>query len=651
MPRIGSLRLDRDVEGLIRVLENGEDLDAIAAAESLGDLHALQAVPALMAALEGGPYVQYGAAEALGKLGDPRAVPALISVVARGDYANAVAAIALGLLGDPSAIAPIAEALAGSGSADRARMAKALAALDARDALLRIAADDGDTSGMLSRWPAAMELARLGDARVVDVLISMPMNVEEDEIEALDVLGRLADNRGLPFVLQRAGSVTQVVTVGLSGPYSEKRTWRQSDNLRLAAVEALGQIICRSAFPLVSALGSTGSATMAPTADCSAADADTGGLFGLLDALGSEHPPVRGAAAAALAAVPAAYPWLLAALKDCVATRRAGACDSLRLLKNSAAAAPLCMLLRDEKDPQVRVAAATALGAFPELGSTDELACEFAQQLKTNDNGNLRAQLAGELGLLRVRAIVSVLLAVLKDDRPGVRRVAIQALTGLADGRAVVPLIEVLHDESASVRAQAARALGTLRSADAVSPLIELLRDSSEEVAAAAAESLGQLGSFAAVAPLWEARSRPSRRLRRVIAGVLGELLARTDAAALYPLLEDTDLQVQLMIIGVLTDHRALAYVRRLTELTETAPLPVALAAVRALGEIADPETLQALYASATRPSELRRAAVDAIGRIQTPEATRILATVFEQHRFPDALHHAARVALVARGS
>jgi hypothetical protein len=171
-----------------------------------------------MAALERGPYVQYGAAEALGKLGDPRAVPALISVVARGDYANAVAAIALGLLGDPSAIAPIAEALAGSGSADRARMAKALAALDARDALLRIAADD--TSGMLSRWPAAMELARLGDARVVDVLISMPMDVEEFEIEALDVLGRLADNRGLPFVLQRAGSVTQVVTVGLSGPYS-----------------------------------------------------------------------------------------------------------------------------------------------------------------------------------------------------------------------------------------------------------------------------------------------------------------------------------------------------------------------------------------------------------------------------------------------
>lgn len=624
MPRIGSLRLDRDVEGLIRVLENGEDLDAVAAAESLGDLHALQAVPALIAALERGPYAQYGAAEALGTLGDRRAVPALISVVARGDYANAVAATALGVLGDPSAIARIADALAGSGSADRAKMAEALAALDARDALLRIAADDGPTSGMLSRWPAAMELARLGDARVVDVLISMPMDVEEVEIEALGVLGRLADSRGLPFVLERAGSVTEVVTFGSGGPYSQKRTWRQSDNLRLAAVEALGEI------------------------------AGTGGLFALLDALGSEHPPVRGAAAAALAAVPPAYPWLLAALEDCAATRRAGACDSLRLLKNSAAVAPLCLLLRHEKDPQVRVAAATALGAFPELGNTDELACEFAQQLKTSDNGELRAQLAGELGLLRVRTIVPALLAVLKDDLPGVRRVAIQALTGLADGHAVVPLIEVLHDESAAVRAQAARTLGTLRSADAVSPLIEVLRDSSEEVAAAAAESLGQLGSLAAVAPLWEARTRPSRRLRRVIAGVLGKLLARTDAAALYPLLEDTDFQVQQLIIGVLTDHRALAYVRRLTELTATAPLPVALAAVRALGEIADPdclETLQALYASATRPWELRPAAVDAIGRIQTPEATRILATMFEQHRFPDALHHAARMALVARGS
>jgi HEAT repeat protein len=52
-----------------------------AAASSLGQLGAREAVPALIAALKQEPWLQYPAMQALGEIGDPRAGPALVPLL------------------------------------------------------------------------------------------------------------------------------------------------------------------------------------------------------------------------------------------------------------------------------------------------------------------------------------------------------------------------------------------------------------------------------------------------------------------------------------------------------------------------------------------------------------------------------------------
>ncbi len=174
---------------------------------------------------------------------------------------------------------------------------------------------------------------------------------------------------------------------------------------------------------------------------------------------------------------------------------------------------------------------------------------------------------------------------------------AAQALGELGDPRAIEPLIEALEDTNQWVRIVAAEALGQLRARQAVEALILCLDDPSIWVRRAAVVALGEIGDPRAVPPLVERLlHHPSTEwpveLRDVAARALGRL-GPPALEALTAALEDED-----------------KWVRQ--------------AAVRALGQMGNPQAADALIAVLDSDEPwLRSAAVQALARIPDARAVR----------------------------
>jgi HEAT repeat protein len=103
------------------------------------------------------------------------------------------------------------------------------------------------------------------------------------------------------------------------------------------------------------------------------------------------------------------------------------------------------------------------------------------EALNYQEDPNIRLAAASALGKVGDTQAVDPLVAAL-DDQQGVNEVAALALGELGDPRAVEPLAKTLVDENWEVRSSAAKALGKIGDERAVDPLINLFRDRNENV-------------------------------------------------------------------------------------------------------------------------------------------------------------------------
>jgi HEAT repeat protein len=97
---------------------------------------------------------------------------------------------------------------------------------------------------------------------------------------------------------------------------------------------------------------------------------------------------------------------------------------------------------------------------------------------------------------------VEKLIAALKDDDWGVRRMAVNALGKIKDRRAVEPLIDTLKDTNAFVRHDVVNALGNIGDSRAVEPLIIALKDPVFLIQWGSASVLGDMKDSRAIEPL-----------------------------------------------------------------------------------------------------------------------------------------------------
>lgn len=139
----------------------------------------------------------------------------------------------------------------------------------------------------------------------------------------------------------------------------------------------------------------------------------------------------------------------------------------------------------------------------------------------------------------RGSAVTPALLAHLASPRPAARWRAATLLGEVGTRHAWDPLIRALTDDSPDVRAAAALALGKLRAAPAVSDLERLATDAEADLGAriAAAQALGLIGQRDAAGAL---RRVLSDRLEAQKAFVAGKRKAADDAAAAVKTAEET---------------------------------------------------------------------------------------------------------------
>jgi len=207
----------------------------------------------------------------------------------------------------------------------------------------------------------------------------------------------------------------------------------------------------------------------------------------LVGVLADPDRNLRRAAAESLGAIgdPQTVPPLLLALEDEHWSVRCAAATALGRIRGAKAVPPLLGRLGDD-DATVRRAVVAALG---EIGDA-RAARPLAQLL---EDPGLQASALEALRRIGLPALPEVEKA-FPAAPPDVRRLLVDLVGKLEDGRGRRLLLAALADDSAEVRAEAALALGDGGFLDAVRPLMDLKSaDPSAEVRQAAAAALTKL--------------------------------------------------------------------------------------------------------------------------------------------------------------
>ena len=191
---------------------------------------------------------------------------------------------------------------------------------------------------------------------------------------------------------------------------------------------------------------------------------------------------------------------------------------------------------------------------------------------------------------------VPVLGLCLSDPQPAVQEAASTVLASIADSRVLAPLIESLKKSDWIVRMQTARALGRINDQASVPHLIPLLQDTVKAVREEASTALATIGEPALPA-LRDATTHGDWLVRLHAVEALGKT--------------KSSLAVEPLLSLLFNDHDS----------------AVREDAVRALGEIGDPQAVEHLLTAMKEPG-LRTLAVEALGRIGDRRAVPVLINV-----------------------
>ena len=191
----------------------------------------------------------------------------------------------------------------------------------------------------------------------------------------------------------------------------------------------------------------------------------------------------------------------IALLDDVPAVR----CLAIRILRNYETPKLIpAFLIMMEKDisPEVRAAAAAALGCFVYMGEIDEISSSILRRI---EDCLLRVATGSDDKLVRRRALEALGFSSRDEVPPLIEKAyalkdadwqitALFAMGRSADARWKSQVLARLDDSRPGVRAEAAGAAGELELQEATKPLLKLLRDDDDDVRAAAIWSLSQIG-------------------------------------------------------------------------------------------------------------------------------------------------------------
>jgi HEAT repeat protein len=223
--------------------------------------------------------------------------------------------------------------------------------------------------------------------------------------------------------------------------------------------------------------------------------------------------------------------------------REAAVIASGRMDDSTSSIPALIRVVRQDSSPQVRRAAAWALGQLESREAIEALTGVLTQ----DTDARVREMAAWALGQVEGRSAIGGLsTAARRDADDRVRETATWALGQLED-RSVVEVLGNIaaSDKSSRVRGTAAWALGQLRGGKAPAGLLQVLRDENDDARLKAAWALGQIGDATAIPAIREALQREtSSEVRRALIRALMRSGERSQAT-LTDLLNSGDPQVR----------------------------------------------------------------------------------------------------------
>ncbi len=256
--------------------------------------------------------------------------------------------------------------------------------------------------------------------------------------------------------------------------------------------------------------------------------------------------------------------------------------------------------------------------------TTPEAQAALITILEQDPSPNLRRAAAGALGHFRGKSAVQALLAALnKETEDPVIFATISALEELHDPQAVEPLCALLASPSRSrwSRQQAATALGRIGDSRALQPLLTALaREREPRMSEALAEALGDLGDLKAIPALLQELKRGNAAVQANAATALGRLRATEAVDALIELAVKRQNKNALAALGAIGDQRALPVLLNAFKSTNPALRSVAAAALGRLGH-RDAVTLLAQAFTTEKSDSVRGAIVSALGELGDPHA------------------------------
>lgn len=408
---------------------------------------------------------------------------------------------------------------------------------------------------------AAGALARIGDARAYDSLLPLLGHrraaVRQAAIGALNSLGqarmeqdmkRLLDDPN-PHVRESAARIAGYFGYAACASRLLERLNDEDESVRRAAIETLPYLQDTEAAPLLDA------------------------------ALSDRSPKIRAAAAQSLGNLDdeVSLPGLTRALRDSDSWVRYYAARSLGQLRNAGMLDPLCAVLSTDPAPQVRIAAAEALGR---IGG--ERAIEALSPLAASDDRDLARAALLALGAIRHADAMRVVRGVLRAGDAALRLEAVHAIA-LGRNREAAEILEwtAAADGSEPVGEAAVEELARMAIPEAIDALLRLVVD--RRLREKAVAEIARLGP-AHLDRIAKGLSSVQLETRRAIVDALSRMKHPAASEALAEALSDERAEVRLAALAALRRLGSLALERRLHSLAHEDPDPgVRRAAAQAL--------------------------------------------------------------------
>ncbi|HEX7078787.1 MAG TPA: HEAT repeat domain-containing protein [Candidatus Eisenbacteria bacterium] len=310
-------------------------------------------------------------------------------------------------------------------------------------------------------------------------------------------------------------------------------------------------------------------------------------------------------------------------------------------------------ILSTRTEPSVRAAGARALGRIQSRGSVpvlvrliqdrtpsvrreaafalgligDSLAAPaLASRLGAEPDPATRVAIVTALGYLGARSSGPALLRSLRGPRAAEREAAALAAARSRDSTLVAPLLRLAKDPRVDARWRAAYALGRIGDRSAAPTLRLMIRDRAEIVRSMASRALGEVGDSAAAPRLVGLFRDPSWRVRVNAAHALAAIHGTSDARSVRPLLADSSAQVRWEAALALGALGDGGAVKSLRAALHDSATGVVQGAAMALLKIEGEEAVPAIApALDLLPPFLRSGLAEALGDLSGPASLEIL--------------------------